>query len=421
MLRRHRGEAKCLAVFLFGCWMLFGSQLWSQNRREYIYMNGKLVTTESQQLSPMCVYALNPTSILIPVGGGSSSVNVGVGAGCGWASVSNDPSWITITSGTSGSGNGVVNFSVPANTGTMRTGTLTIAGQTVTVKQCAYDISPTSSTIGYSAGGGSFSVNCYFGCNWTATSSDISWLTVNSGSSSGSNPGSILYSATANTGPSRNAVITAGGKQFTLYQDAAQQPASLSFSSASGFAGVSSYTTTVGNGANMTANVEYTFTPRGSSTPQTMNGTVGPLDASGQMTRSIALSEAQGTYVYTRIKNTLRSDWITLSSQPQFTIRPPKPNPVTFSGDNSGGILTVGNGASMTVEFLATSNLWYIGTFENFTFQITLNANGRTYLGPGCAPFGGWMSITSMHNILDSGEGAWVPLSIYFQIPGCPY
>jgi hypothetical protein len=38
--------------------------------------------------------------------------------------------FITITSGSSGTGNGTVNYSVAANTGTTsRTGTMTIAGQ----------------------------------------------------------------------------------------------------------------------------------------------------------------------------------------------------------------------------------------------------------------------------------------------------
>jgi hypothetical protein len=48
--------------------------------------------------------------------------------------VSND-SFITLTSGNSGSGNGTVNYSVAANPGAARTGTMTIAGHTFTVTQ----------------------------------------------------------------------------------------------------------------------------------------------------------------------------------------------------------------------------------------------------------------------------------------------
>ena len=68
---------------------------------------------------------------------------------CPWTALSNAP-WITITAGSSGTGNGTVSYSVSANTGDPRTGTMTIAGQTFTVHQndsatCTNTISPTNS------------------------------------------------------------------------------------------------------------------------------------------------------------------------------------------------------------------------------------------------------------------------------------
>ena len=51
-----------------------------------------------------------------------------------WTAFSSVP-WITVTSGTSGTGNGTVNYSVAANAGLPRPGTLSIAGQTFTVNQ----------------------------------------------------------------------------------------------------------------------------------------------------------------------------------------------------------------------------------------------------------------------------------------------
>ena len=62
------------------------------------------------------------------------NVEVRTASGCAWTAVSNDPSWITITGGASGSGNGSVTYSVGAGS-TFRTGTMTVAGQTVTVYQ----------------------------------------------------------------------------------------------------------------------------------------------------------------------------------------------------------------------------------------------------------------------------------------------
>ncbi|PYJ00083.1 MAG: hypothetical protein DME25_21510, partial [Verrucomicrobia bacterium] len=57
--------------------------------------------------------------------------------GCGWTAASG-ASWVTITSGSSGTGNGSVNYSLAANTNTVaRSAALTIAGQTVTISQAA--------------------------------------------------------------------------------------------------------------------------------------------------------------------------------------------------------------------------------------------------------------------------------------------
>jgi hypothetical protein len=81
-------------------------------------------------------------------------------AGCAWTAQSNSPSFITITSGASGAGDGPVDFSVAANTSTdQRTGTLTIAGRTFTITQngaapvVSYTISGQVSLTGIGIGG----------------------------------------------------------------------------------------------------------------------------------------------------------------------------------------------------------------------------------------------------------------------------
>ncbi|MGE0131789.1 MAG: BACON domain-containing protein [Blastocatellales bacterium] len=83
-----------------------------------------------------CSYSISPTSASYASAGGAGSVGVTSGAGCAWTVVSND-AWITITSGGSGAGNGTVNYSVAANSGSARTGTMIIAGQTFAVMQSA--------------------------------------------------------------------------------------------------------------------------------------------------------------------------------------------------------------------------------------------------------------------------------------------
>ena len=82
-----------------------------------------------------CSYIVSPTAASYDVGGGSNSVSVACGGACIWSAASND-SWIHITSGSSGTGNGTVQYSVDAATGLpSRTGTMTVAGQTVTISE----------------------------------------------------------------------------------------------------------------------------------------------------------------------------------------------------------------------------------------------------------------------------------------------
>ncbi len=58
-----------------------------------------------------------------------------------------------ITSGASGTGNGTVNYSIAANTGVQRVGTMTISGQTFTVTQAATPLLATNYIISTLAGG----------------------------------------------------------------------------------------------------------------------------------------------------------------------------------------------------------------------------------------------------------------------------
>ena len=165
-----------------------------------------------------CAYSISPMSQSYGASGGTGSVSVTAGPGCTWTSVSN-ATWITITSGGSGTGNGTLNYSVAANTSPARTGTINIAGQTFTVNQsggCAFTINPTSHNHSAAAENGSVGVTAGTGCAWTATES-LSWVSITS-SSSGSGNGTMNYSVAANTGPARNGTMTVAGQTFTINQ-----------------------------------------------------------------------------------------------------------------------------------------------------------------------------------------------------------
>jgi hypothetical protein len=81
-----------------------------------------------------CAYTISPASSLYTVSGGTGSINMSSDSECTW-SASADAQWIEITSGTSGAGDGTVNYTVSENTGAARSAQITIAGQTHTVSQ----------------------------------------------------------------------------------------------------------------------------------------------------------------------------------------------------------------------------------------------------------------------------------------------
>jgi hypothetical protein len=90
-----------------------------------------------------CNYSLAPTSGPAVSAGGASAVAVTAGSGCAWTAVSNS-AFVTVTGGSSGSGNGTVNYTVATNSATSpRSGSMTIAGQTFTVSQNAGFTTPT--------------------------------------------------------------------------------------------------------------------------------------------------------------------------------------------------------------------------------------------------------------------------------------
>jgi hypothetical protein len=91
----------------------------------------------------MCTFSLSALSFDVPAAGGSYGIDVTTGATCPWI-VTTAASWVTLwTSGSTGGGS--VPFGVQANTSTTpRTGTLVVAGQSVTISQAA--AAPTAKT-----------------------------------------------------------------------------------------------------------------------------------------------------------------------------------------------------------------------------------------------------------------------------------
>ena len=172
----------------------------------------------SSDATSNCTFTVSPLSVSLPMSGmGFAIVGVTTQTGCGWLWTAND-AWIhglTIF--------GMVHITADA-TLVPRGGSITVAGQVVTVSQglgtaCTYSLPPGPYTYGGDGGTGSLVVNTSPGCQWTAATAP--WITITSGAS-GSGPGTIQYTVTGNqTCAARNTTIALGsGVQSNITQSA---------------------------------------------------------------------------------------------------------------------------------------------------------------------------------------------------------
>jgi hypothetical protein len=171
-----------------------------------------------------CTFQINPSSQSAPAGGsGNTDIHITAANACQWTATT-AATWITITTG-SGTGNGTAKFTVGANTGPARSGTISIAQQqTFTVNQasgCTFQLSPTTATIAGAAGsGGSVTVTTAPGCMWTA-SSNSTWLSI-AGPAGGTGSGTVAYTAQANPLPghqTRAGSLTIANITFNVTQN----------------------------------------------------------------------------------------------------------------------------------------------------------------------------------------------------------
>jgi len=167
-------------------------------------------------------YSISPTSKSVTSFATTGTVSVTDSDGCGWTAASN-AGWIHVTAGASGTGNGTVSYSVDANSGAARSGTMTIAGKTFTVSQSAQlilclapSLTPTGQTFTANGGSGSLAVNYTSGCSWTAASNNPSCI-FDVSPTSGSGNGTVNYSVAGNSGTAAGScTMTVAGQTFTV-------------------------------------------------------------------------------------------------------------------------------------------------------------------------------------------------------------
>jgi len=192
------------------------------SRTGLVMVAGRLLTIV-QNPAP-CSYVLDPTGLAHGSGSETGLLSVATHALCAWTSSTTD-GWITINSGASSTGPGSIGYTLAANTnGALRTGHLTVQGQTFTITQaglpCFFTLTPTNGAHGFNAVTSTVAVTTLEGCNWTVSNSN-SWITILSGlNNSGSNTVSYALAANPSTLP-RAGVVVIAGLEFPIAQNGA--------------------------------------------------------------------------------------------------------------------------------------------------------------------------------------------------------
>jgi sugar lactone lactonase YvrE len=109
-----------------------------------------------------CAYGVYPGGQAFPASGGTGSIAITAGAGCPW-NISNTLSWVTVTSATSGAGNGTVTYQAAANSGPAQSGSLTVADIPFTVQEAG------ATAAGMVAAGSMAQISCGGAWNTTIT------------------------------------------------------------------------------------------------------------------------------------------------------------------------------------------------------------------------------------------------------------
>jgi hypothetical protein len=232
-----------------------------------------------------------------------------------WSAAANEP-WITITSGSNGYLDGTISYSILANPGTNRSGTITVTGQGVSDTFIVYQssgfvlsLNPTSEE--FPPQGGSGNIDIISNVSWTI-SKDQDWITVHS-RPNGSGSDIINYSVDENTSGVRSGTITISGggmtHSFTINQLSPSiiiSPTSRSYSNAGGTGSVSvaSNVSWTAEGSHKWITVIYGETGSGNGTveyqvqPNTGAARSGSVTVSGGgAARSLTITQSAASFI----------------------------------------------------------------------------------------------------------------------------
>jgi hypothetical protein len=166
-----------------------------------------------------CQVTLTGPSGTVGSNGGSGTVTVSTSRECAW-SASTAGSWIHITGGDSGQGDGTVAYKIDANADPVaRHADVVVNDQHAQIGQdaapCQYDVSAAVDALAPNGGQTGIEIRTHDGCRWTAAA-DAPWATVTPQSGQGS--ATLALIAAPNAGPERTVTLTIGTDSVVLRQ-----------------------------------------------------------------------------------------------------------------------------------------------------------------------------------------------------------
>ena len=212
-------------VFILGGWngaadglTFFHSALTSAQVRELYERQRaqKVIHTVTQGVQSAQV---NKTKMTASAEGSTESVALTLAQSVQWTAQSNND-WIQITSDTAGAGSASIEFTVGANPAvTSRTGSITVAGMTVTVVQegLRASVECDDTSFGVESDFGTVWVETEGGGTWTA-SADVDWIHLFDESGTGTTPVMFVVDDYTTTTASRSGTITIAGKKVVITQ-----------------------------------------------------------------------------------------------------------------------------------------------------------------------------------------------------------
>jgi hypothetical protein len=191
-----------------------------------VLVAGRTMTITQASVTPQtCEFTISPSDATVKVAGGELAVTITATSGlnCPWTATSG-AAFVSIKSGTEGSGSGTVLLNLSSNTGAARVGTVTIGDRTLTILQegfeaCPFSVAPMQASA--PAGGGNVVVTLSStngaACAWIAISQSSGLMIAPP--SGGSGNGSVTLVVAANPGTSsRTLIALVGGQQVRIDQ-----------------------------------------------------------------------------------------------------------------------------------------------------------------------------------------------------------